>query len=118
MMTQKPLNVHVQEGEAFFSHEMSINFSPLQFVFDFRCVTPRIDIRDREKASLNIRHNVVLVDPFHAKKTLELLAKVVGDYEKKFGKIKRPKQLEKAEKDNAKRQVKPELKTTTPNYFG
>ena len=113
----KQLNVSVTDGDAFFAHEASINFSPLQFILDFRCVTPRMDIRDREKASLNIKHNVIMLDPFHAKRTAELMARVVADYEKKFGKIVRPKALGRVEKME-KVQEPAEVKQSAPNYFG
>jgi len=103
-MTEKQVNVQVDNGQTFFAHEMSINFSPLQFVFDFRNVTPRVDLRSRMQPVLNIKHNVVLVDPYHAKRILGLLTRVIDDYEKKFGKIKKPKALEKAEKLNKEAQ--------------
>ena len=120
-MTEKQVNVQVDNGQTFFAHEMSINFSPLQFVFDFRNVTPRVDLRSRMQPVLNIKHNVVLVDPYHAKRILGLLKRVIDDYEKKFGKIKKPKALEKAEKLNKEAQEAQQRVGTpsgTPSYFG
>lgn len=118
---QKNVNVSVTEGDAFFCHEMSINFNPLQFVLDFKSVTPRVDVRSKDHPSIAIKHNVVLLDPFHTKKMVELLAKVVEDYEKQFGKIKKPKAIEKMEKDIKKRgKVSENTSKTTeaPSYFG
>ncbi len=75
-MEAKKINLSISEGKAFFSHEASINFSPAQFIFDFRCITPRIDPRSTEAPNINIEHNVIMVDPFHAKKVHELLGKM------------------------------------------
>lgn len=116
-MEPKNLNVSVNEGDAFFCHEMSINYNPLQFVLDFKSVTPRVDIRSKTSPAINIKHNVVLLDPYHAKQMHELLTKVITDFEKDFGKINKPKALEKMEKKAKTLQVAP-AKTTAPNYFG
>ena len=40
-MEQKNLNVSVNEGDAFFCHELSVNYNPLQVILDFKTVTPR-----------------------------------------------------------------------------
>lgn len=119
MEKTKNVNMNIQDGDAFFAHELSINFNPLQFIFDFKCVTPRVDPRSRESIVLNLKHNVVMMDPFHAKRMLELMAKVVKDYEKEFGKIEKPKQLEKYEKKAKKKGKKgKEEKTIAPSYMG
>lgn len=113
-MTQKKLNLTVDEGIEFFAHELSINFNPTQFVFDFKSVTPRIDFRSNEQNNVKVRHNVILVDPFHAKMMLPLLQKVVEDYEKRFGEIEKPKAMEAWEKE-----PKPEQTSEAKmNYFG
>jgi hypothetical protein len=114
---KKQINMGIENGEDFFAHEMSVNFSPTQFIFDFRCVTPRIDPRTREAPFISLKHNVVLVDPFHAKRILEVLTKTIGDYEKQFGKIEMPKALEKHEK-TVKKAQKEDSKETMPSYFG
>lgn len=118
MMEQpKNLNITVNEGEAFYCHEMSINYNPMQLVLDFKCVTPRVDVRSKNAPSINIKHNVVMMDPYHAKQMHGLLTKVLKDFEKDFGKINKPKALEKAEKKAAKVQSEP-AKTVSPSYFG
>jgi hypothetical protein len=116
-MEQKNLNVSVNEGDAFFCHELSINYNPMQFILDFKQVTPRVDMRSKQGPVINIKHNVVMLDPYHAKRMLELLSKVVSDFEKDFGKINKPKSIEKMEKKMKATQG--DKKTiAAPTYFG
>lgn len=119
----KNVNMNIQDGDSFFAHELSINFNPLQFILDFKNITPRIDPRSQESIVLNMKHNVIMLDPYHTKKMFELLSKVVSDYEKEFGKIEKPKQLEKYEKRSNKKESgkKGKAKDTekiSPSYFG
>ena len=114
---KKQINMNIDNGEDFFAHEMSVNFSPTQFIFDFRSITPRIDPRARDGPVLSLKHNVVMVDPFHAKRILEVLTTTMNEYEKQFGKIEKPKSLEKHEK-NVKKAQKSDSKESMPNYFG
>ena len=116
-MEQKNMNISVDDGDAFFCHELSINYNPLQFIFDFKTVTPRVDVRSKNSPIINIKHNVVMLDPFHAKKMLELLTKVVSDFENEFGVINKPKAVEKMEKKMAK-QGKDKKTISAPTYFG
>jgi len=118
-MADERINMNINEGDAFFAHELSINFNPLQFVFDFKSVTPRVDPRSRERASIVLKHNVILIDPYHAKKVLELLGDVVKKYEKEFGKIEKPKALQMAEKKGKKdaKKIGDSKKITTPSYI-
>ncbi|SRR3989344_1644202 len=116
----KKVNMTIKEGDAFFAHEVSINFNPMNFILDFKNVTPRVDPRSNDSLVLHMAHNVIIVDPYHAKKISELLTKVVGDYEKQLGKIEVPKALKKYEEKMKK--GKPvdakKAKTTTPSYLG
>ena len=118
-MVEKKVNVSINEGDVFFAHEMAINFNPTQFIFDFKSITPRVDPRAQQTPVVVIKHNVVLIDPYHAKKILELMARVVNKYEDEFGEIEKPKQIEKFEKKR-KSMAKEELATKqiTPDYFG
>jgi len=126
---KKRINLSINDGSAFFAHELSINFNPMQFIFDFKNVTPRIDPRSRERSTLCMVHNVVMADPYHAKQILELLSDVVAKYEKEFGKIEKPKAIKalekKAKKESAKessdlKEDEKKKKTTreTPTYLG
>ncbi len=109
------VNVRVKDAEHFFAHETTINYNPVEFVIDFKCVTP---VQEFNQNAILLKHNIVMVSPFHAKTFLGALNKLVTDYEKKFGTIKRPAELEKAEK-LMKKQERAHVTTTDPeNYFG
>jgi len=116
-MEQK-INVSVNEGDPFFAHELSMNFNPTQFIFDFKCVTPRKDIRSKDNPSLNIKHNVVMVEPFQALQIQKVLNNIIERYEKEFGKIKKPKSVEVFEKKNKERIEHTKKDDQTPSYFG
>jgi hypothetical protein len=90
----------------------------MQFVFDFKSVTPRMDPRSKQKPTFTMRHNVVLVDPWHAKQMVAVLQKAIENYEKKFGKIDKPKQLKKIDKDRKSKSKKPTQKVSVPTYLG
>jgi len=113
---EKKINLSIDEGKPFYTHEASINFSPTQFVLDFRCVTPRVDPRSNEAPTINILHNVVMTEPYHAKAIHELLGTMITKFEKEFGKIEKPEALEKMEKKRAKEPKQSE--TVAPSYFG
>jgi len=117
-MPEEKINLNIQEGEPFFAHELSINFNPTQFVFDFKCVTPRVDPRSQNRASISLKHNVVMVEPFHAKRVLELLTKVVKKYENEFGKIEKPKAIELLEKKRKEKKIETSKEDSIPSYFG
>lgn len=118
-MTEEKINMSINEGDAFYAHELSINFNPLQFVFDFKSVTPRVDPRSKDRASIVLKHNVILTDPYHAKKVYELLGDVIKKYEKEFGRIEKPKPLQIIEKKSKKESKKSKgvEKIETPSYI-
>jgi len=118
MEQEKRLNVSINEGNEFFAHELSINFNPTQFVFDFRCITPRTDIRSKDAPVLNIRHDTILVEPWHAKEIQRVLANVIESYEKQFGKIEKPKSVKMMEKKQHAAGKSGEAKTLAPSYMG
>ena len=62
-----------------------------------------------------MENEVIMVEPYHALRVHELLGDMLKKYEKDFGKIEKPKSLEKAEK-RAKQANKPEKSDLT--YFG
>ncbi len=123
-MENKQINISIDEGKPFFAHEASVNFNPLQFSIDFRTITPRNDLRSKPGVpSLQVMHNVVMVEPWHMVQLRDLLSRMVDAYEKEFGAIKKPKAVEAFEK---KRKKSPEEKdsevsdasTEVPTYFG
>lgn len=116
-MQEKKINFSISEGTEFFAHEVTLNFNPTQFILDFKCITPRSDPRSQQGPNLAVKHNVVMLDTFHAKKMHELLGNVIKRYEEEFGEIVKPKAIEKAEK---KRKTETDIKdkSTVPTYFG
>ncbi len=117
-MEKQKINMNISDlAPDFFAHEASINFNPMQFIFDFKCITPRMDPRAKENAVINLKHNIVMFDVYHTKRFYELLGEVIKNYEKEYGKIEKPKQLKIIEKKN-KKQTKTGGKTTTPSYLG
>jgi len=114
----EPVNIHIMEGDAFFAHEVTINFTPTQFTLDFKCITPRTDPRSKGGVSFLLKHNVVMADPWHTKQILNVLSGVVKKYEEEFGAIKKPKQIEIAEKKQKTLLAQKGEKTETPTYLG
>ena len=120
-MAEKKVNLSIHEGGEFFAHELSINYNPTQFVFDYKCITPRVDPRSQESPIVAIKHNVILADPYHAKKMHELLGKILDKYEKDYGKIEKPKAMKAFEKKHKKKKKGKDEEDNTkvaPNYFG
>jgi len=96
------INMNISNGDSFFAHQASLNFSPTQFFLDFKNITPRIDERQQNKPTLVLKHNVIVMEPFHLVKLQELLSKVIGKYEEEFGKIEKPKPIQILEKHQKK----------------
>lgn len=118
-MDEKKVKMNISDASAdFFAHEASINFNTTQFILDFKCVTPRIDPRSKDGAVLNLRHNVIMVDAYHALKLHELLGEIIKKYEKEFGKIDAPKQLKMIEKKRKKAEGKAAEINDSPSYLG
>jgi hypothetical protein len=96
-MAQEQISININDGEPFFAHEATVNFTPTQLTLDFKCITPRTDPRSK-KPSFQLKHNVIMLEPWHAKSLVGVLNSVIQKYEEEFGKIQKPKSLEKAEK--------------------
>ena len=121
-MEQK-INMNISEGDSFYAHQASINFSPTMMFLDFKNVTPRVDERSRQGPTLVLKHNLIMMDPHHITLFRDLLTKVIIDYEKEFGKIKKPEAIAKAEKKNKANRATgtkstKKNETDVPNYFG
>ncbi len=39
MEQKESINLAISDGDPFFAHEVSINFNPMQFILDFRCIS-------------------------------------------------------------------------------
>lgn len=118
-MEQKA-NINIDDGEAFFSNETSISHNPMQFVLDFKQITPRIDMRSQNMPQFKLKHNVVLLDPLHAKQVSEMLSKAVKEFEGKFGKIDVEKAMKKMQPPVKKGKQKEKIAEAprAPSYFG
>lgn len=112
------INLRIKDGEQFYANESSINFNPSDISLDFKCVTHTHDLANRR--GILLRHNVVILAPFHAKNFVAMLNKAIKDYEEKFGEIKKPEHLKRAEKIVKKEQKKREenKQESSGTYFG
>lgn len=119
MSNENKINVSVHDGMDFYANEVSVNFGPTQFIIDFKAITPRVDMRSKTGPTLSVKHNVVLMDPYHMKNLHKMLGDAIKKYEKSFVKIKKPDALAKAEKDSKKRKDDADKKPrVVPNYLG
>ncbi|MEM4336612.1 MAG: hypothetical protein QXG86_01255 [Candidatus Woesearchaeota archaeon] len=114
---EKQINLNINDGEAFFANEISVNFNPLNIFLDYKSITPRIDPRNREGGTFNMKHNVIILDPYTFKQTVSLMNETLKRYEKEFGRIEKPKPLEKIEKEQ-KIELKSKKGGSVPAYLG
>ncbi|NOZ80455.1 MAG: DUF3467 domain-containing protein [DPANN group archaeon] len=115
---QQEVRLNISDGDPFHADEISVIHNPLKFIFDFKSVTPRLDMPG-QPMRVSMKHDVITADPFMAKDFLNALKKNIDDYEKKFGTIEKPRPLVKAQK--LKKQRKTAKKTTkspVQDYFG
>ena len=115
---KKSINIGIDDGKEFFAHETSVNFNPAQFILDFRCITPRTDPRSRETPFIALKHNIIMVEPWHAKEMLRILTNSIKRYEEQFGAIEQPKAVKEALKKAKKQKKEPKQETQTPSYLG
>lgn len=102
------------DNSAFFANHFTASHEPDKFLLDFKNVHP--EFTPDNKPVINIIHKVVMMDPFFAKSVLQVLQENIKKYEKKFGKIKKPEALVKAEKKRIS--TKEKATGTKPNYLG
>lgn len=113
-MEEKRISFQIDDGDTFFADEVSITNNPIKFILDFKNSAPRIDVRaDQGSIPIKVAHNTVVMDSWLAKRFHELLGEHIDKYEKEFGKVKVPKQVE-----QAKKQGHVSSTPTKPGYFG
>ena len=114
----REVNIRVKDGDILFAHETTINYNPTEFSLDFKSVATVQDVPNQN--AMVMKHSVILLSPHHIKSFYEVLGKVLKDYEKTYGEIKRPVVLEKAEKLMKKQQDKAVTASEkdSENYFG
>ncbi|MBI5392306.1 DUF3467 domain-containing protein [Candidatus Woesearchaeota archaeon] len=123
-MAERKVNFSIADGQEFYAHEVSVHFNPLQFFIDFKSLTPRVDVRSNDAHIISLKHNLVMIEPYHAKQFSRLLLQVIKRYEKEFGKIEMPKQLQKVKQLKSKelqvanKENNEQIKPENPTYFG
>ncbi|MCP3682573.1 MAG: DUF3467 domain-containing protein [bacterium] len=115
MENSREIRVDASNGTEFFAEEVSVSHSPLRFVLDFKCMTPRVDMNN-QPLRMVVKHNVLMLDPHFAKELVNVLQNNIGKYEKRFGKIEKPEVLKKAAKQVKKGE--PVTDTIKQDYFG
>lgn len=122
LMSEKKLNLNIVDGDEFFAQEASVSYNPTLFNLDFRRITSRIDMRSNDSNVLVLRHNVVILEPYVAKKLVEIMQKSIERYEQEFGAIVIPEQIKQLEKkvqsELEKKTASNVVEFTTPTYFG
>jgi hypothetical protein len=113
-MAEQTISFQIEDGQTFFADEVSITNNPVKFILDFKNSAPRIDIRaEQGSIPIKVTHNTIMMDTWLAKRFHELLGEHLAKYEKEFGKIVIPKQIE-----QAKKQGPVSSTPTKPGYFG
>ena len=115
------LNFAINDGDSFFTNEMSITFGPAQFAFDFKNISPRVDMRNQDGSKTFVmKHNVVLIEPFQIKQFAKVLNDAIARYELEYGNIELPTPIKKAEQELQKAAKKQDAATShdVPSYFG
>jgi hypothetical protein len=112
---KRNVKFEIENGTEFYADEVGVIHNPLKVIFDFRSITPRVDVRNQEYQPLVVKHHVIMMDPFTAKNFLDVLQQNLKNYEQNFGKIKKPAALKKMENKNI---TVASEKEHAPSYFG
>jgi len=115
------INFAINDGDAFYTNEMSITFGPAQFAFDFKNISPRVDMRNQDGSkTFVLKHNVIIIEPFQIKQFAKVLNDAITRYEVEFGAIEMPNAVKKAEADLKKLQKQQENPRVhdVPSYLG
>lgn len=114
------LNFAINDGDVFFTNEMSITFGPAQFAFDFKNISPRVDMRTQDGSKTFVmKHNVVLLEPFQIKQFAKVLNDAIVRYELEYGNIELPAPIKKAEEQLQKAAKQQDtISHDVPSYFG
>jgi hypothetical protein len=114
-MESQGFGITVRDGNLFFADEVFMSSQPGKFFLDFKGFSPRSDVPKQVRNM--VEHDVVRLDPYLAKNLWEKFGNLIKDYEKKFGKIKRPREYEIAEKP-AKKGKAPDDEKLKMDYVG
>ena len=101
----KKVNFVINDGDSFYANEISITFGPAQFSFDFKNISPRVDMRNQDDSkTFVLKHNVIIIEPFQIKQFAKVLNDAIVRYEIEYGVIEMPPAIKKAESDLKKLQ--------------
>ncbi len=122
MAEESKMNFVINDGDSFYANETSLTFGPAQFAFDFKNISPRIDVRNQnDSKTFVIKHNVVIIEPFQIKSLAKILNDSIARFEKEYGTIETPKAIAK-ERKKIKALPSPAGKKKVvqdvPTYFG
>lgn len=81
------------DNNLFLSNEQTIHHQPDKILIDFKSVYPQFI---GEQSIMVVNHRVILLDLYNAKGFLKALEENINNYEKKFGKIRKPEAIVKA----------------------
>jgi hypothetical protein len=115
------INFAINDGDAFYANEMSITFGPAQFAFDFKNISPRVDMRNQDGSkTFVLKHNVIIIEPFQIKQFAKVLNDAIARFETEFGDIEMPTAIKKAENDLKKLQKQQNTPHShdVPSYLG
>lgn len=98
------------------SNQQTVAHQPDRFILDFKAAYPQYT--PDNKPTLVISHKVILLDPFNAKDFLNVLKANIEKYEKKYGQIKKPAHILKAEKEMKSLEKQAATGTEVPSYMG
>jgi len=92
------------KDEVFLSNQIDLRFYPDVFKLEFKQVNEQIDrVGDEKNVSLIINRRTIALTPLMMKQFVNLVNKVLLNYEKKYGEIKLPKMPKiKKEKEEVK----------------
>jgi hypothetical protein len=105
----------LKDNNLFFADEVFMSSQPGKFFLDFKNISPRSDLPKQIRTC--VEHTAVRLDPYLAKNFWEKFGNLIKDYEKKYGKIKRPKEYELADKPSMKG-AKPQEEKVKMDYVG
>ena len=100
----------------FFSNQQSVAHEPDKFILDFKSALPQFS--PENQPTMVINHRIMVLDPWGAKEFLRVLRENVERYEHKFGPIKKPEAIAKAEKEALSMAKQESTTSVRPSYMG
>ena len=98
------------------SNHQNVTFQPDKILLDFKNIYPQYDSNNNETAVIN--HRVIILDSYGAKLLLEVMNKIISEYEKKYGEIKKPEAIIKAEEGLREFEKQAKTGSSKHSYMG